>query len=242
MRRIFSALAALLPAAALVLSLSNGPAAAGWALVQSKIQAGTGTSVSASITALGAGDLVVVVVGAGASNTLSSVTDNTGDTCTQVPGTLQHTANGSIALYDCPKVSGSATSVTATWSSSTSLAIQVLEFSGYTGQSLDPASGTAASGTSTNPSAGSITTANSGDLIVAGVIGPACSSLSGGSGFTLAACSGSGPGIAAEYQTQSSVGNIAGSFTQSTGSTWEAAVAGFTFNSGAHGLTTHGAG
>jgi len=147
---------------------------------------GTATTVNMTVSATGAGNLVVAVIRmASTSNTCTSVTDNVGNTYALV-GPSDNSTNIRLYLAYGVQTTGGATTITANFTgSSATKRCFAGEFSGgeSTNAAVFDASATA-NGTSTTPAVASITTAASGELIIGAANTNGSPGWTAGSGFT----------------------------------------------------------
>jgi len=161
---------------------------------------GTATTVNMTVSATGAGNLVVAVIRmANTSNTCTSVSDNVGNTYALI-GPSDNSTNIRLYLAYGVQVTGGATTITANFTgSSATKRCFAGEFSGgaSTNATVFDASATA-NGTSTTPAVGAITTAASGELIIGAANTNGSPGWTAGSGFTqFGSTSG---GLRAEYK------------------------------------------
>jgi len=133
------------------------------------------TAAAKSVTALAfpaitaaAGNALFVLVGVkSATVSISSITDNLGNTWTQVA--LRTGTSTREYIYYALNVAGGSTTVTVNFSASVTAAQNLSEFSGIaTSSALDVAGAGAQADASTSPATGSVTTANANDLVIGG--------------------------------------------------------------------------
>lgn len=168
-----------------VLVLWSGSALGAFAVVQQGT-AGQGTgSTSSTLSATTAGNLVVVSARInGNTDTLTSVTDNVGNTyaCSSAFDWSEK------RMYMCygVQVTGGATTVTAAWSGSQTHVTYAAEFSGNasTNAATFEASATG-TGTGTSLAVSALTPAASGDLIVGTYSVASSSTFTAAGGYTL---------------------------------------------------------
>jgi len=181
------------------------------------------TSATATGSAIGSGNTVCgIVFWHNTAGTLTSVTDNKGNTYTIVDS-IQETggANSFLASFYLVNVTGGPTALTANLGSATTgVQISWDEYSGVsTSAVLDGHHGQAQAspGTGTDAiSSGSFTTADNGDLIYCGSYSVSGTS-SAGTGFTLELNNSALNGLvflSTEDEVQSSAGSVSGTFTQ----------------------------
>lgn len=189
------------------------------------------TSVSVTITAPTANDLLVIICGANGAAGLS-ITAPTGFSTAK-------NENNTVSQGIFYKVAAGTEGTTATCSSgstSTRLGIQLLEYSGMQKVSpLDAVNGTSSTGTSATPASGSVTTSYASDLIIAGAaIASGVTFTGAGSSFTLinafanGGAAGSRGGYGSASQTESSAGTYSTTFTGGgTSAFWIGQIAAF---------------
>lgn len=175
------------------------------------------TSASVSFTAGGTGNLICGTVFYADNVTLSTIKDNNGVSATLVDNVDDAGDNCECQTFYFPNVSGSPTSIIATFSGSVSRSqVAMQEWSGIaTSTPLDGHHMVQSSGTT--PSSGSITTTANGDLIYSSIFDVISNdTITAGSGYTIRnSQSGNGvvTDIADESQVQSSAGAINGTWT-----------------------------
>jgi hypothetical protein len=182
------------------------------------------SSISATVTAVGSGNLVCGFVETQSQVTtdLTSVTDNAGNTYTIVDNVARGGGfNGCLASFYLANITNAPTSITATLGTANACEIMVSEYSGVaTTSPLDGhamqfqgSPGTGANGVTS----GNITTTINGDLIFGGVTDTNGSSngLAAGSGFASRILNNTANGNfqTTEDQIQASAGVIAATFT-----------------------------
>lgn len=195
---------------------------------------GQGTSKAAPSLTVSTGDLIVVAVSLYfwlGSETITSVTDDLGNTYTQRK--LHAQGSNTIAVYTA--VSGSSGSCTCTVTISDARYISIASFN-----ASGPDSGSLVNGTPTSadassnmaPAAGSITTTVDGCLIVE-VFGSSGNgtTLTPGSGFTNVYTNGGGSGmlILVAYKIQTSQGAINPDIANTANNTTPAGMIGIAF-------------
>ncbi len=211
--------------------------------VQKNISAdgGSGTTVTVTISAGAAGNLICGSVTWADPQTLSNVKDNNGVTYNIVDNLDDAGDAKSMATFYLPNISGAPTSIIATFSASTTgTRIEVQEWSGVV--TTTPLDGHTIQQTSgATVSSGNITTTVDGDLIYGScdAAGGSDTTLTVGSGFTIGN-NGSGVGLvicmADESQVQSVHGSIAATFGCSP-STATCLVAVMAFKAAPTGIT-----
>lgn len=170
---------------------------------------GATTSGSATLSATGLNNLVVVSIKVGsASDIISSVTDDKSNTYTKVAGVSNASGTFYLAQYYSIQSTAAATSVTVNLSSSSSLRFGVDEYSGNATTSVLNGYATGNNlGGSTSLSTSTLTTP-SGNLIVASGALSAAQTWTAGSGYTLYSGSGSVT-VRSEYKLSSSTSETA---------------------------------
>ncbi|MGA9668718.1 MAG: immunoglobulin domain-containing protein, partial [Terracidiphilus sp.] len=185
-----------------------------------------GTSRSCAITP-NPGNAVLAFCYSTAQNGTYTISDSNGNSYTVDATSSRSGISGAMA--HAVNVAGGADTVTCSGARTGYMNVILAEYSGVT--TVSPFDAEAAnSGTSANPSAGSVTTTQSNDLIVAGFgnNNSANSTLSAGSGFTLRKGSGNGTSVfvgGLEDATASTVSSYTGNFTYSdTSGSWAAVM------------------
>jgi large repetitive protein len=188
--------------------------------------ASQGISKSCAITP-NSGDAVVAFCYSSAQNSAYTISDSNGNSYT-----VDATSGGSgisVAIAHAVSVVGGADTITCSAPNSGFMDVMLAEYSGVTATApLDAEASN--SGTTADPSAGSVTLTQSNDLIVAafGDNNAANSALSAGTGFTLRQGSGNGASTfvgGLEDATESTAGSFTGNFTYSdTSGSWAAVI------------------
>src|SRR3954471_8087132 len=153
-----------------------------------------------------AGHWIGVVIRAGGSSQVFTVTDTNGNTYRKAIQVV-HTADSvSMAVYYAENVRGGANTVTVADTASGTLRIAILEYAGVaTAGSLDVT--TWAQGSSSSPSSGNATTTGSGDLLLGAFTTANGQTTAAGSGFVMRE---SVPTSAAKLNAEDSVQTAAG--------------------------------
>ena len=197
------------------------------------IDAGTTTSASVVFSNT-AGNFIAVVIRAGQSGQVFTVSDSRGNTYRKAI-TLSMAVDGeTIGIFYAENILGGTSTVTVSDTISGTLRFAVLEYSGVTtANSLDATA--ASQGTSTTPSSGSITTSLSGDLLVGAISTADLETFIAGTGFTIeqSVPVAANTKLIAEDQLQASVGSAAATATLFAADPWGAAIAAFKSASGA---------
>ena len=205
-------------------------------LIQSTgIDAGTTTSASLPFTSSNtAGNFIAVVIRAGQSGQVFTVSDSHGNTYRRAIA-LSLTQDGeTIGIYYAEFIAGGANTVTVSDTISGTLRFAILEYSGIaTTNSLDAA--TAFQGHDTTPSSGSITTSLSGDLLLGEITTANLQTFIAGTGFTIGQSvpAAANTKLIAEDQLQTSAGSAAATATLFAADSWGAAIAAFKSANGA---------
>jgi hypothetical protein len=183
------------------------------ALVQHTSQ-DAGTETSSLTLSFGsnnsAANFIAVVVRAGSSGEVITVTDSNGNTykkAVQLDVTLDTPEGHTLAIYYAENIAGGPNSVTVSNSVYATLRFAILEYSGVaTSQSLDVTA--AAQGSSTSADSGSATTTASGELLLGGISTADAQDLAAGSGYTAEEAVPTAPNtkLIAEDQLQTAAG------------------------------------
>lgn len=194
-----------------------------FALVQSPTQVtGTAASVSVTVAATGAGNLVVIYASpASTSTTLTSVTDNVGNAYV-VSSALDNTPNLRIYMAYGVQVTGGATAITTNWSNGTETKrVGLDEFSGGASNNTNAfdTSSTGTGTTSTATSVASFTPAGNGELIVAMIKASPQRSITAGTNFTISSGT-STTTVRSEYRLSSSGSETAPGTLASAPTVW----------------------
>src|SRR5713226_557954 len=172
----------------LVLGGALGQAQAGITLVQhtSKDAGTTTTSSLAFVSPNTAGNWITVCVRGGLSNSqVFTIVDSNGNTYKQ-GAQLGFTVSAvTLAIYYAENIKGGANTITVSDTVSGPLRFAILEYSGVaTSNSLDvPA--VAATGTSTSPNSGNLTTTASGDLLLGAIATTNPGTFTAGAGYKI---------------------------------------------------------
>lgn len=200
-----------------------------WTRVQGVAPADSGASSASSVSctlgaAVGSGSDVLGMVSWDSTGvTLSSVTDDKGNTYA-LEATVTNVADGqNYAAYSRTNITNAPITITANFSAGVDFrAVTAEEFSGGSTASTDERDGHTGQyqgtpGTGTDAvTSGNITTSVNGDLIWSGVGSRAAdSSPAIGTSFTNGSGMQNNLRINTEYRTQSTAGSVAGTWTQS---------------------------
>jgi hypothetical protein len=217
-------------------------AAANIALVQhtSKDAGITSSSTLAFPVNNTAGNWIGVVVRAGHSGQILTVSDTRGNTyrqAVQFNETLDAPNGETFAIYYAENIAGGANTVTVSLSiSSNTLRFAILEYSGVaTASSLDVTA--AAQGTGTTPNSGNATTTTGGDLVLGAVVTANGATDTAGSGFTIEERIPAAPNtkLIAEDGIKIAAGVVSASATLAASDNWGAALAAFKAAAGGGG-------
>jgi hypothetical protein len=208
--------------------------AMGIALVQ-HVNRDAGTALSSSLTFPlnnTAGNWIGVVIRAGHSGQVFTVSDTRGNTYRQAVlfnQTLDTPNGDTFAIIYAENIAGGSNTVTVSESiSNNTLRFAILEYSGVaTANSLDVTA--AAQGTGTSASSGSATTAAGGGLVLGVVMTGGGSTYTAGSGYAIEERVPAAPNtkLIAEDEIQVSAGVVSANGTLAQLATWGAALAAF---------------
>lgn len=161
---------------------------------------------------------------------VTNVTDSASNTYTQA----YLRANGTsieLGCYYLLNCGTGITSVTANFGASTDIGMWVWEFSGLATSSALDGTPVSASGSSTAPASGNLTTTNANDLLIGGIVWPSHSTTLSGTttGFTQETKQNGGNNseLQAAYQIVSATGSYSFSGTLSASKPWAAGIAAF---------------
>ena len=203
------------------------------AIVQhaSKDAGATGSSSLAFSANNAAGNFIAVAIRAGVAGATFNVTDSRGNSYRQavrLDVTVDTPAGDTLAIFYAENVGGGANAVTVSQSTGATLRFAILEYSGVaTVNSFDV--GTAAQGTSTSPSSGTVSTTGSGDLLVGAIVSADSEAYTAGSGYVLRDAVPSSPAskLVTEDRVQSAAGAASATAALSGSNPWGAVVAAF---------------
>src|SRR6266404_789413 len=220
-------------------SLTNLSASGPIALVQhASSDAGTTKSSTLAFPSSNtAGNFIAVVIRAGKTGQLFTVTDfrqNTYRKAMQFNETIDSTTLG---IFYAENIAGGADTITVSDTISGTMRFAILEYSGVAmANSLDGAA-VAAQGTSASPNSGIVTTTTSGDLVLAGISTANTANFTAGSGYFARDFVPAEPNtkLLVEDQIQSVAGNISASASLGASDNWGAAVAAFKSAAGSGG-------
>jgi uncharacterized repeat protein (TIGR01451 family) len=195
--------------------------------------AGTTTSSSLAFSANNTvGNFIAVVLRAGKSNEIFTVSDSRGNTyrqAVQLNVTLDTPHGDTLAIFYAENTRAGANTVTVSDTiSGASLRFAILEYSGVAlANSLD---GTAAAqGTNAAPTSGSTTTIASDDLVLGAIMSADARTFTAGSGFVIRDRLPAAPGtrLIAEDRIQPAAGTANANATLNSSNPWGAVVAAF---------------
>ncbi len=191
------------------------------------LDAGTTTTASLAFTSSNtAGNWIGVAIRAGnSSSQVFTVTDSNGNSYQQ-GAQLGLTANSlTVAIYYAENIKGGVNTVTVSDTVSGPLRIAILEYSGIAiSSSLDATA--MGQGTSTAPNSGNLTTAASGDLLLAAIATINSGSFTAGSGYTIEDFVPAEPStkLITEDQIQAASGTVSAGTTLGTSDNWGAVL------------------
>src|SRR6266849_508011 len=233
--RKFSALYVLVgPSLALLFLLLMGPLALAQAaitLVQhtSKDAGTTTTSSLAFTTANTARNLIAVCVRGGLSSSqVFTVVDSNGNTYRQATQIGFTSSAVTLAIYYAENIKGGANTITVSQTVSGPLRFAILEYSGVaTSNSLDVFA--SATGTSSSPNSGNLTTTASGDLLLGAVATTNPGAFTARTGYKIEEFAPVEPNtkLIAEDQIQTSAGLASAAASLTASDTWGVVLASF---------------
>ena len=181
-----------------------------------------------------AGNFIAVVIRAGQSGQLFTVSDSRGNTYRKAI-TLGLTQDSqTIGIYYAEFIAGGANTVTVSDTISGTLRFAILEYSGVAvTNSLDAVA--ASQGNSKTPSSGNVTTSLSGDLLLGEITTANLQTFIAGTGFTIeqSVPAAANTKLIVEDEIQASIGSAAATATLFAADGWGAAIAAFKSASGA---------
>jgi hypothetical protein len=189
-----------------------------------------GTTVSSTLAFAAANtaqNLIVVVVRAEHAGQTFTISDTRGNTYRNA-AVVNDTVDGtSVGIFYAENIAAGANTVTVADKQSGTLRFAMMEYTGVaTANSLDVAIG--ATGSSTTPSSGSITTAVDGELVIAGISIAEAVTTTPGAGFVIEELvPATSVKLVVEDRRQTSAGQATGNATLSTSKVWVAIVATF---------------
>jgi len=175
-----------------------------------------------------AGHWIGVCVRAGALNETITVTDSQGNTYRKAFQSNQTGDGDTFALYYAENIKAGANAVQVAVSSSTTLRLAILEYSGVaTSGSLDVTA--TAQGSSSSVSTGSVTTTASGDLLLGVIMTGSSANFIAGSGYNIEQGVPGKPNtkLVSEDQVQASAGSVSVSASLGAADQWGAGLAAF---------------
>jgi RHS repeat-associated protein len=216
-----------------VTNLTNYPTPI--ALVQhTSKDAGTTTSSTLAFTANNtAGNWIAVVIRAGLSGEVFTVSDSRGNTYHQAVGINETGNSNTLGIYYAENIAAGSNTITVSDTSSATLRFAVLEYSGVaTTASLDVTA--AATGHSSSPNSGNTTTTAAGDLLLGEVLTGGTATFTAGTGYAIRDTVPAEPNtkVIAEDQLQASAGTASASATLGATDYWAAGLASFKAASG----------
>src|SRR5438445_800602 len=212
-------------------SLTNTASApASIALVQhtSKDAGTTTTSPLAFVSPNTAGNWIAVTIRGGLSSSqVFTVVDSNGNTYRQAAQIGFTSSQVTLAIYYAENIKGGANTITVSQTVSGPLRFAILEYSGVaTSNSLDVF--VTATGTSSSPNSGNLTTTASGDLLLGAIASTNAGAFTAGSGYTIRDFVPAEPNtkLITEDQIQTTAGVASASASLGAAGTWGAGRAG----------------
>lgn len=190
--------------------------------------AASGTSVSVTITAPTAGDMLILTLRSNPLNSTVSAVSGGGCTWSSV---IAGATNRVAAIWKCPNSSGSGTTITITLANATTNSIaNVSEWSGMDSSGTTDGTSTT-SGANATPASTAISTTNANDLVVAvmgwGATSGAVFNTGPNNSFTALTTT-SNVAFDAAYQIESSTGSYSTGYgVGGTGPVWDFEAAAF---------------
>jgi hypothetical protein len=181
-----------------------------------------------------AGNFIAVVIRAGQSGQVFTVSDSHANTYKQAVSFNMTVDWNTIGIFYAENILGGANTVTVSDTISGTLRFAILEYSGVTtANSLDATA--VSQGTSTSPSSGNLATSLSGDLLLGEIATGDAETYTAGTGYKIEEFVPAEPNskLIAEDQIQASAGLAAATATLGASDPWAAALAAFKSASGA---------
>ncbi|HKT46929.1 MAG TPA: hypothetical protein VJP87_05330, partial [Candidatus Acidoferrales bacterium] len=205
-------------------------------LVQkASLDAGTSNSSSLAFPSNNAaGDFIAVVIRAGKTGQVFTVSDTHGNVYKQAALRNMSVDTDTIAIYYAENIASGANTVTVSDTvAQGTLRFAILEYSGVQlANSLDTA--VSAEGTSSNPSSGNATTAWGGDLLLGEIITANAATYTAGANFTIESLVPAAPNtkLAVEDRIQAAAGTASATASLGGADAWGAILAAFKASSG----------
>jgi hypothetical protein len=158
-----------------------------FAAVQNASNSAAATSYSVTVSSTTANNLLVVLVRVVNTSTLSSVTDNAGNTYSLSFGYIDFSTNTRLYQAYGVQTTGGATSVTITQSTGSGSSAIVNEYSGFAAGNTNATvydAGVTGTGTGTSISTSTLTPSSTGNLIVCSIRAVG-TGIAAGSGYTI---------------------------------------------------------
>jgi hypothetical protein len=178
-----------------------------------------------------AGNFIAVCVRGGASGETFSVTDSRGNTyrpAVLLNVTVDTPAGDTLGIYYAENISGGANAVTVSGSTSATIRMGIMEYSGVaTSNSLDATA--AAQGVSAQPNSGNAITSSAGDLVLGAILSADPETWIPGTGFSLAQSVPAPPNakLIDESWIQAAAGPASANAIPSASDPWGAGMAAF---------------
>jgi hypothetical protein len=212
-------------------SLTNLSASGPIALVQhaSRDAGTTRSSTLAFPSSNTAGNFIAVVIRAGKTGQLFTVTDSRGNTYLKAMQFNETIDSTTLGIFYAENIAGGANTITVSDTISGTMRFGILEYSGVAmANSLDGAA-VASQGTGASLNSGIITTTASGDLVLAGMSTANAANFTAGSGYLPRDFVPAEPNtkLLVEDRIQSVAGNISANASLGTSDNWGAVAAAF---------------
>ncbi len=185
-----------------------------------------------------AGNWIAVVIRAGKTSQVFTVSDSRGNTYRQALVYNETLDGDTLGIFYAENIAGGANTVTVSDSILGTLRFAILEYSGIaTASSLDVA--TASHGTSASPNSGAITTTASGDLVLGEISTANAANFTAGTGYQAREFVPAEPNtkLLVEDQIQASAGAISANASLNASDTWGAVLASFKAATGSGGTS-----
>jgi hypothetical protein len=196
--------------------------------------AGTTTSASLAFTSNNAaGNFIAVVIRAGRSGQVFTVSDSRGNTYKKAITFNMTVDPNTMGIYYAENISAGANTITVSDTISGTLRFAIMEYSGVA--TLNSIDATAVSqGTSVSPNSGTATTSLSGDLLLGEIVTADPATFTSGTGYQIQDFVPAEPNtkLVTEDQLQTVVGSASATATLSASDPWGAALVAFKSASG----------
>jgi IPT/TIG domain/Abnormal spindle-like microcephaly-assoc'd, ASPM-SPD-2-Hydin len=175
-----------------------------------------------------AGNFIAVVIRAGKSGQVFSVSDSRGNVYKQAIHFNMTVDAETLSIFYAENIAGGANTITVSNTILGTMRFAILEYSGVaTSNSLDVT--VAAEGTGVSPSTGSVTTTSSGDLLLGEIVTGNPATFTAGTGYTIEERAPAEPNtkLIVEDQRQTIAGTTSAGASLATSDQWGAILAAF---------------